>query len=185
MRRGGFTLVEVVVAASIGVLVAAAALTALAAVFRGWTRLASGGALLDVDRAMLRVERDVASAFPLPGASFEGAADRLRFPLERGGALFVVEWTAGPQGLLRTERDYRFDAELGFDGREDDGRTAALRNERYRLPGPAVFSYAEDDSDEESEFADSWMAASPTNLPARVRFHVPGGPFRDMPCRMR
>ena len=183
--RQGFTLIEVVVAVSIGVLVAAASLAALSAVFRGWTRLAAGGRLLDADRAMLRVERDVASSCPLPDAAFAGGPDRLRIPLEQGGALRVVEWSVVPEGLLRAERDYRFEGEAGYDGREDDGRSTALRTEWYRVPGPASFSYAAlVPADDAPAWVERWSATSPTNLPGSVRILLPGNLVREMPCRL-
>ena len=185
-RRHGFTLVEVVIATSVGVLVAAASLAALSAVFRGWTRIAAGGRLLDADRAMLRVERDVAAAFPLPGAGFEGEPDRLRIPVQQGGALRVVEWSVVPEGLLRSERDYRFEGESGYDGREDDGRSTALRTERHRLSGLASFSYAASaPPDEAPAWTERWSATSSTNLPGSVRILLPGNLSRAMPCRLR
>ena len=188
MRRAAFTLVEVVVATAVAVLVAGAAILALSSAFAGWTRLAAGGELLDADRALLRLERDVASAKPLPYVPFSGDASTLRIPLERGGRLVVADWTAEPPGLVRRERDYRFDDEAGYDGRESDGRATALRIERHRLPSPAAFAFlpnaksgaAPDDSPRSAE----WTALTPTNLPASVEVRVPGVTVRTMPCRL-
>ena len=185
MRRGGFTLVEVVVASAVGALVAASSLLALHAVFAGWTRLAAGGTLLQADRALWRLERDVAGARPLPGAPFVGSSGSLRFPQERGGALVVVEWTAAPGALRRAERPYRFDDEASFDGRDAGGRAIQPRIERYRLPGTPSFSFPESaGGSAAAEPATEWTAAVPTNLPRLVRATLPGIASRDMPCRL-
>ena len=186
MRREAFTLVEVVVATAVAALVAAAAVVALSSTFAGWTRLASGGALLAVDRALLRLERDVASAHPLPHVPFRGDATSLRIPLERGGRLVVAEWTAEAPGLVRRERDYRFNGEENYDGREADGRATAFRVERHRLPSPAAFAYilhAESGADDH-RVADC-AAPAPNNLPAAIEVRIPDAAVRTMPCRLR
>ena len=187
MRRAAFTLVEVVVATAVGALVAASAVLALSSAFAGWTRLATGGELLDADRALLRLERDLASAKPLPSAPFRCDASSLRIPLERGGRLVIADWSAEAPGLVRRERDYRFDDEAGYDGRESDGRATALRFERHRLPSPAAFAFlAQRESGAEGDNAPSaeWTALAPTNLPAAVEVRVPGVTVRTMPCRL-
>lgn len=189
MRRGGFTLVEIVIAAAVGALVAAAAMVGLHAVFSGWARLAVGGGLGEAHRALLRLERDVAAAKPLPGVPFEGAADLLRFPLERGGGLVVVEWETAPGRLARAERTYLFDGEERFDGRDADGRPVPVRRERFRVPGEkTVFAFSGDEPAGEGREGDAlssdWAAVAPTNLPRRVRVTMPGVAVRDLPCRL-
>ena len=180
MKRG-FTLVELIVAMGVGIAVSAMALIAVSSGFRSWTRLAAGGVLLETDRGFLRFERDVSSALPLPDAPFAGDASQVTIPLERGGALCIVSWTAAPDDrLVRRERDYLFAREASFDGRAEDGTSIQFRTESYRIPAPARFAYhpAPDASAEESITADS-----PTNLPYAVSLSS-GGFSRFCPVRL-
>ena len=189
MRRAAFTLVEVIVATAVAALVVSAAVLALSTAVAGRTPHAAGGGLLDADRALLRLERDIASAKPLPLVPFRGDASTLRIPLERGGRLVVADWSAEPPGLIRRERDYRFDDEAGYDGRESDGRATAPRVERHRLPSPAAFAFlAKAESGAaavEALSLSEWTALTPTNLPASVEVRIPGVTVRTMPCRLR
>ena len=167
MKRRAFTLVELLVAMVVGVLVAGSALLALSSSFSAWTRLASGGTLLETDKAMLRLERDISSALPLPDAPFSGEARSLALPLERDGSLRVATWSAEGSRLVRSERDYLFDGEASFDGRAPDGTALPVRLETYRLAGPARFAYQATPADER-DGAPSFTADCATNLPAAV-----------------
>ncbi len=153
MRRRGLTLVELVVALSVGALVAGAALAALSSAFSAWTRLAAGGALAETHRALYLFERDAAAALPLPDEPLAGDASSLSFPLERDGSLRVVAWSAEDARLIRREHPYRF-------GKAPPPTDDSLA-QTFRLPAPASFAYPDG--------ADSVAASSPTNLPASVR----------------
>ena len=175
MRRG-FSLVELLVAMAVGTLVAGAALVALSSTFRSWARLSGGGTALDTDRAMLRLERDVASALPLPDVPMEAERKSLRLAMERGGRLRVVAWEADGKRLVRHERDYLHGAEEGFDGHGAGGRPVPEETLAYRLPAEAAFSW--------DAAADALRVESATNLPPALTVTIP--PFsRNCPFRLR
>lgn len=180
MSRRAFTLVELLVAMAVGIAVAGMASAAVAAGFRSWTRLAAGGALLETECGFLRFERDIASALPLPDAPFTGTATEISLPIERGGTLRMIVWSAKPDRLARSERDYLFDAEAAFDGRAADGSSLPLRTESYRIPAPARFSFL---PAQDAPAVDTFTADSPTNLPYAVS--LTAGDFsRACPARL-
>ena len=81
-RGAGFTLIELSIAAAIGVLVIAAVVVAFAGGLRVWERLRGGSSdLLDAAMAIEWLQRDVHNAAGSRLASFEGRADELRMPV--------------------------------------------------------------------------------------------------------
>lgn len=81
-RGAGFTLIELSIAAAIGVLVIAAVVTAFAGGLRVWERLRGGSSdLMDTAMAIEWLQRDLRNATGTRLASFEGRADELRMPV--------------------------------------------------------------------------------------------------------
>lgn len=178
-----------------GLLVVGSALLALSSSFSSWSRIAGGGILLETDRAMLRFERDIASALPLPDCPFSGESATLTVPLERDGALRVATWSAEESLLVRQERDYLFDDEAAFDGHGPDGLPLPVRTERYRLPETARFSFegsgglppasagVRGPARSPSVVPPSFVATAPTNLPRTVTLSI-GDFIRHCPTRL-
>ena len=191
----GFTLVELLIAMATGLLVVGSALLALSSSFSSWSRIAGGGILLETDRAMLRFERDIASALPLPDCPFSGDATSLTLPLEHDGALRVATWSAEESLLVRQERDYLFGDEAAFDGHGPDGLPLPVRTERYRLPETARFLYegagappppsagVRGPARSPSVVPPSFVATAPTNLPRTVTLSI-GDFIRHCPTRL-
>lgn len=171
-RRLGLTLVELVIALSVGALVAAAALAALSSTFSSWSRLAAGGTLSETHRALFLLERDVASAHPLPDEPLTGDEASLSFPMERDNTLRIVSWTAEDARLIRREHPYRF-------GKEEPVADDTL-SQSFRLPASASFGYL---PEETAEPLDAFTADCATNLPASVRVTV-GDYSRLCPFRL-
>lgn len=163
MRRHGFTLVELLVAMGSALLVATAAMLALSTSFRTWTRIATGGALLETHRGLYRLERDIASALPLPNLPLTGTSSTLTFPLERNDSLRISSWHIDGAHLIRRERAYRFDE-------EGDPNAPLPTTEVFRLPTHASFAYLP--TLESPTPLREYTATATTNLPARIQISI-------------
>lgn len=172
MRHFGFTLVELLVAMATGLLVVTAALLALSTTFSAWTKLAAGGSLLETQRALLRLERDIASALPLPDAPFSGDTTTLSIPLERASTLAVASWSIQGSTLVRHETDYPISPATPL---------APARIESFRVPSPIAFSFFA--TKDASEPLSAFTASTATNLPHRVLLSI-GSFHRNAPTRL-
>jgi prepilin-type N-terminal cleavage/methylation domain-containing protein len=95
-RGAGFTLIELSVAAAIGVLVMAAVVAAFAGGLRVWERLRGGSSdMLEAALAIEWLQRDVHNVTGTRCASFEGRTDALRMPV-----LVAVPGQAAAQSLI-------------------------------------------------------------------------------------
>jgi prepilin-type N-terminal cleavage/methylation domain-containing protein len=171
-RRGGFTLIEILVVTAIVGLVVAAVASCITAGLRVWEAAQS---INIVEResyvAFETVKRDLMNSFPVHGVRFEGNSGGVAFP----GALKVkaadlkgweervgrVEYSFDPQRkvLVRKEQGFPYQGQPLLSSEIVAGNVMGLRFQYMGMAGSGQGAWME-----------TWT--DPTNHPAAVKFEL-------------
>lgn len=172
-RNTGFTLIELSIAAAIGVLVIAAVVTAFAGGLRVWERLRGGSSdMLDTAMAIEWLQRDFHNATSTRLASFEGRTEELRMPVliaaagqaERAQSLVDITYAVKKETQTLERRWTR----LPSDGSAPGGDALISGVESLR------FAYRTGNG---GDWQSSWRSA--TNRPGAVMVTIRFGPDRE------
>lgn len=173
----GFTLIELMVSASILGMIGLAVLTTFGSGLHVYERVqAYGGLQADILLSLEEMERDLTNAFPFSGMGFEGEAQKITFPAvievmetveneetfvsSVGQISYYLSESDEQKVLMRDEWDYSQAGLKDKSGNEQSGFFAYVKDIEFSY-------YFFDETAQEYDWADSWDEEE--NFPTAVK----------------